>query len=361
MNKYLSIVFVLLFIACGDENPVNKPVDVIALSSDLEQSSSSENVQSSSAKKGVSSSSKELSKSSSSVRSSSSAKVSSSSSVLPSSSSSASLSSSVEILESSSSVQSSSSAVLESSSSEVLSSSSVAISSSSEASSSSVYVKICGPEPSTVSLEDVFENQGKAAYPDTCEYNADIYINSGDLVKMNMAMNVITAGPGVSKTTTKSSTTYITTIQNHGRVKVTDMKTGKTLPASYAETNYMDFTPLIGTAADYSGAVLEDGLWKLTPVNKNGKTLYYSACEKRIMKLFYISGDSTTTMTYSYFDESANIPGTLKGLNLERYVYLRDPSEREVLKSDSLRILIDYNVTSLKQRHILPKKMFDID
>ena len=361
MNKYLSIVFVLLFVACGDENPVNKPVDVIALSSDLEQSSSSENVQSSSAKKVVSSSSKELSKSSSSVRSSSSAKVSSSSSsVLPSSSSSASLSSSVEILESSSSVQSSSSVVLESSSSEVFSSSSVTISSSSEVSSSSVYEKVCGPEPSTVSLEEVFENQGKAAYPDTSEYQVKIYINSPGVLEMNFGMAILTAGPDKSITTVKNNLVQTETVRNNGRIKVTDLKTGKVLPLSDAETNLMDFRQFVGTLEDYSGASFEDGLWKLSPKDDAGKILYYSACEERIMKIFYVSGDTVTTMNYSYFDELADFPGTVKSMNLERSVYLRDAAMRDYIKSDSMKVFMEWSLYKIKQRHLLPGKLFDI-
>ena len=360
MNKYLSIVFVLLFVACSDENPVNKPVDVIAMSSDLEQSSSSENVQSSSAKKGVSSSSKELSKSSSSVRSSSSAKVSSSSSVLPSSSSSASLSSSVEILESSSSVQSSSSVVLESSSSEVFSSSSVTISSSSEVSSSSVYVKVCGPEPSSLDLEEVFENQSKAVYPDTSEYQVKIYINSPGVLEMNFGMAILTAGPDKSITTVKNSLVQTETVRNNGRIKVTDLKTGKVLPSSDAETNLMDFRQFVGTPEDYSGATFEDGLWKLSPKDDAGKILYYSACEERIMKIFYVSGDTVTTMNYSYFDEFADFPGTVKSMNLERSVYLRDATMRDYIKSDSMKVFMEWSLYKIKQRHLLPGKLFDI-
>ncbi len=360
MNKYLSIAFVLLFVACSDENPINNPIDVIAMSSDLEQSSSSENVQSSSAKKGVSSSSKELSKSSSSVRSSSSAKVLSSSSILSSSSSSASLSSSAEIFESSSSVQSSSSVVLESSSSEVFSSSSVTISSSSEVSSSSVYVKVCGPEPSSLDLEEVFENQSKAVYPDTSEYQIKIYINSPGVLEMNFGMAILTAGPDKSITTVKNNLVQTETVRNNGRIKVTDLKTGKVLPLSDAETNLMDFRQFVGTPEDYSGASFEDGLWKLSPKDDAGKILYYSACEERIMKIFYVSGDTVTTMNYSYFDELADFPGTVKSMNLERSVYLRDAAMRDYIKSDSMKVFMEWSLYKIKQRHLLPGKLFDI-
>lgn len=363
MKKFLGFVSVLFFVACGDENPANKLLEDSSLSSsETEQSSSSEyaRLSSSSSIERLSCSaqivysSSELSSLSDKNQSSSSKGELSSSSVENRALSSSNISSSNSETSSSCERESSSSVLL-------ASSSSVSESSSSEESSSSVFVKVCGPEPASVSVEEVFENQNKAVYPDTCEYNMDIYINSGDIIKMNMTMNVITAGPWKSKTTSRSGNSYITTIQNNGRMKVMDMKTGNVLPSSYAEPNYMNFQPIIGTAEDYAGIAFEDGLWKLTPVNINGKTLYYSACEERIMKVFYVSGDSTTTMTYSYFDETANIPGVLKGLKIERSVFLRDASEREVMKSDSIRILMDWNVTSLKIRHVLPAKMFDID
>lgn len=318
MNKYLSIVFVLLFVACSDENPINNPIDVIALSSDLEQSSSSENVQSSSAKMVESSSCKELSKSSSST----------------------SLSSGAEIPESSSSVQSSSSVVLES--------------------SSSAYVKICGPEPSSLNLEDVFENQGKAAYPDTSEYQIKIYINSPGVLEMNFGMAILTAGPDKSITTVKNNLVQTETVRNNGRIKVTDLKTGKVLPLSDAETNLMDFRQFVGTPEDYSGASFEDGLWKLSPKDDAGKILYYSACEERIMKIFYVSGDTVTTMNYSYFDELADFPGTVKSMNLERSVYLRDAAMRDYIKSDSMKVFMEWSLYKIKQRHLLPGKLFDI-
>ena len=339
MNKYLSIVFVLLFVACGDENPTNNPIDEIALSSDSEQSSSSENVQSSSTPKVVSSSSKEISKSSSSVHSSSSTK----------------------ILSSSSSVQSSSSVVLESSSSEALSSSSVTISSSSEVSSSSAYVKICESEPSSVSLEEVFENQSKAAYPDTSEYQIKVYINSPEVLEMNFGMAILTAGPDKSITTVKNNLIQTETVRNNGRIKVTDLKTGKVLPSSNAETNLMDYGQFIGTSEDYSGVSFENGLWKLSPKDDAGKILYYSACEERIMKVFYVSGDSVTTMNYSYFDESADFPGTVKSMNLERSVYLRDAQMREYMKSDTMKVFMEWSLYKIKQRHLLPEKLFDIN
>ncbi|MBR2088860.1 MAG: hypothetical protein IJ905_00360 [Fibrobacter sp.] len=332
MKKFLGFICVLFFAACGDDSPVNKLVDEAFLSSsDAEKSSSSENILSSSSSENSSPSKKSQS------------------------------SSSVESLNSSNSVQMSSGVVLESSSSEALSSSSVAISSSSEASSSSVYVKNCGPEPSSVSLEEVFENQSKAAYPDTSEYQIKIYINSPGVLEMNFGMALLTAGPDKSITTVKNNLVQTETVRNNGRIKVTDLKTGKVLPSSNAETNLMDYRQFIGTSEDYSGVSFEDGLWKLSPKDDAGKILYYSACEERIMKVFYVSGDTVTTMNYSYFDESADFPGTVKSMNLERSVYLRDAQMREYMKSDTMKVFMEWNLYKIKQRRLLPEKLFDIN
>ena len=324
MKKFLGFICVLFFVACGDESPVNKLVDEASLSSlDAEKSSSSENVLSSSSSENSSPSKKTQ------------------------------FSSSGELLDSSNSVLSSSS--LE------ISSSSVAISSSSEVSSSSAYVKNCGPEPSSVSLEEVFENQSKAAYPDTSEYQIKIYINSPGVLEMNFGMALLTAGPDKSITTVKNNLVQTETVRNNGRIKVTDLKTGKVLPSSNAETNLMDYRQFIGTSEDYSGVSFEDGLWKLSPKDDAGKILYYSACEERIMKVFYVSGDTVTTMNYSYFDESADFPGTVKSMNLERSVYLRDAQMREYMKSDTMKVFMEWSLYKIKQRHLLPEKLFDIN
>ena len=324
MKKFLGFICVLFFAACGDESPVNKLVDEAFLSSsDAEKSSSSENVLSSSSSENSSSSKK-------TQFSSSDASLNSSNSVLSSSS--------LEI-----------------------SSSSVTISSSSEVSSSSAYVKICESEPSSVSLEEVFENQSKAAYPDTSEYQIKIYINSPGVLEMNFGMALLTAGPDKSITTVKNNLVQTETVRNNGRIKVTDLKTGKVLPSSNAETNLMDYRQFIGTSEDYSGVSFEDGLWKLSPKDDAGKILYYSACEERIMKVFYVSGDTVTTMNYSYFDESADFPGTVKSMNLERSVYLRDAQMREYMKSDTMKVFMEWNLYKIKQRRLLPEKLFDIN
>ena len=324
MKKFLGFICVLFFAACGDDSPVNKLVDEAFLSSsDAEKSSSSENILSSSSSENSSPSKKSQS------------------------------SSSVESLNSSNSVLSSSS--LE------ISSSSVTISSSSEVSSSSAYVKICESEPSSVSLEEVFENQSKAAYPDTSEYQIKIYINSPGVLEMNFGMALLTAGPDKSITTVKNNLVQTETVRNNGRIKVTDLKTGKVLPSSNAETNLMDYRQFIGTSEDYSGVSFEDGLWKLSPKDDAGKILYYSACEERIMKVFYVSGDTVTTMNYSYFDESADFPGTVKSMNLERSVYLRDAQMREYMKSDTMKVFMEWNLYKIKQRRLLPEKLFDIN
>ena len=346
MKKFLGLVSVLFFVACGDENPANKLVDDDSfLSSDSVQSSSIEKITSSSSKTQKSSSSDKS-------QSSSSKDELSSSSVEKRALSSSNISSSNSETSSSSKRESSSSALL-------AYSSSMTESSSSEKSSSSVFVKVCGPEPASVSIEEVFENQSKAVYPDSCEYDVNINIDSP--MTMNLSMTVYNGGPGETAVESYSSLASTRTIRNNGRVKVVDIKNGKILNSSEATTNFLDFQPFIGTAADYSSIVFEDGLWKLTPKDDSGKTLFYSACEERLTKIFYVSGDSVNTMTYSYYNETDDFPGVVKRLNYERSVYMRDSSSRALMKKDTIKVIMDWKVESIMKRHVLPPKMFDVD
>lgn len=52
--------------------------------------------------------------------------------------------------------------------------------------------------------------------------------------------------------------------------------------------------------------------------------------------------------------------GVLKTMHLDRSVYLRDASSRELFKSDSIKVLIDLEVLVAKKRSVLPSALFDV-
>lgn len=238
-------------------------------------------------------------------------------------------------------------------------SSSSGLSSSGEQFSSSARTRICPPEPNSLNLNEVFDNQKKALFPDTCEMQLKILVKAS-MINMELKMSILTAGPNKSIFTTKSSLVQYKTVKNNGCISVTNLKNGDRMPASDADSNPLDFA-VMGTIEDYSGAVLEDSLWKIIPIDEKTPTLYYSTCDERIMKTFYVSDDSVTTLTYTYFDEFAEIPGAMESIRMERSVYLSDASMRDALKADSMDVLYDIKVLAAKQRHILPAKMFNID
>lgn len=241
------------------------------------------------------------------------------------------------------------------------SSSSVAVSSSS---SFSISIKECETEPAYMDVNTIFENQKKAALPDTVEKLYRVYINSANLINMTMSVSVLTAGPTKSSITSKTNSyggVYTGTVWNDGRVKVTNLKTGERYPASYAEYDLTDYNRLFGTAADYSQAELEGSLWKVTPIDETKPTLYYSSCEERIVKALQVAGDTTNIYTYAYYDQGAKFPGAVSQMLIERSVYMKDASMREYLKSDTLRATYEISIVNIAKRGILPAKLFDID
>jgi len=241
------------------------------------------------------------------------------------------------------------------------SSSSVVLSSSS--SSFDIFIKECATEPANMDVNTIFENQKKAALPDTVEKLYRVYINSANVVSMTMSVSVITAGPTKSLITSRTNSyggVYTETVWNDGQVKVTDLKTGKRHPSSYAEYDLTDYNRLFGTAADYSQVELEGSLWKMAPIDETKPTLYYSSCEERIVKASQVAGDTTNVYTYAYYDEGADFPGAVSKMLIERSVYMKDASMRDYLKSDTLRATYEISIVSIKKRSVLPAKMFDL-
>lgn len=214
-------------------------------------------------------------------------------------------------------------------------------------------------------VNTVFENQKKAALPDTIEKNYNTRAYSASIIDINFSVSVITAGPTKSVLTSNTSAfggVKVKTVRNDGRISVTDLKTGKRYPSSDAEYDLTDFNRQIGMAADYNTQAEFDGkLWKLSPIDAANPTLYYSSCEDRIVKVSQVVGDTSTIYTYGYYDESADFPGAVSSVLIERSQYLRDDSYRDYLKSDSLHTTYEIAVTSIKKRSALPSKMFDID
>ncbi len=201
-----------------------------------------------------------------------------------------------------------------------------------------------------VSLQSVFENQKKSAFPDTCEMQMRTTVTFPNMASQEVNMTLLTAGESKSITTIKSSMMQMEMVQNNGRMKVTDLKTGKALPAqNMPAQNPADVNKQMGSPEDYNIPVAAGKLWKITPKEPSKPTLYYSQKKKRVMKMEMVVNGSNVVSEFEYCDNSCPLPGTLKKVTIKTAV----PQGGE-----STVVL---EVLRAKQRHVLPAKMFDVE
>ncbi len=205
-------------------------------------------------------------------------------------------------------------------------------------------------QANALSLQTVFDNQKKSAFPDTCEMQMRTTVTLPNMQPQVVNMALLTAGENKSITTIKSSMMQMEMVQNNGRMKVTDLKTGKKLPAqNMPAQNPADVNKQMGTPADYNNPVAEGNLWKITPKDSSKPTLYYSQKKKRVMKMSVVVNGANAVSEFEYCDNSCPLPGTLKKVTVKTTTPQGGESTvvLEVLKA--------------KQRRVLPKKMFDIE
>ena len=161
---------------------------------------------------------------------------------------------------------------------------------------------------------------------------------------------VITAGENKSMTTIKSSFMQMKIVQNNGRMRVTDLKTGKTLPAQgMPRQNPAGVNKQMGNPEDYNLPVAEGALWKLIPKDASKPTLYYSSKLKRVVKMLLLVNGANSVSEFEYCDNSCRLPGTLKKITI-----------RTMLPQGSESI-VTLDIVNAKPRHVLPAKMFDVE
>lgn len=201
-----------------------------------------------------------------------------------------------------------------------------------------------------LSLQTVFENQKKSAFPDTCEMQMRTTVTLPNMAPQVVNMALLTAGENKSITTIKSSMMQVEMVQNNGRMKVTDLKTGKKLPAqNMPAQNPADVSKQMGSPEDYNNPVAEGNLWKITPKDPSKPTLYYSQKKKRVMKMSAVVNGNEAVSEFDYCDNSCPLPGTLRKVTIRTNV------------SQGGESTVVLEVLRAKQRRVLPAKMFDED
>ena len=201
-----------------------------------------------------------------------------------------------------------------------------------------------------LSLQTVFDNQKKAAFPDTCEMQMRTTVTLPGMPSQVINVALLTAGESKSITTIKSSMMQMEMVQNNGRMKVTDLKTGKKLPAqNMPAQNLANINKQMGSPEDYNNPIAEGNLWNLTPKDPAKPTLYYSQKNKRVMKMNVVVNGVGSVSEFEYCDNSCSLPGTLKKVTIKTNAPQGGESTvaLEVLKA--------------KQRHLLPMKIFNVE
>lgn len=199
-------------------------------------------------------------------------------------------------------------------------------------------------------LNTVFDNQKKAAFPDTCEMKMRTTVALPRVNPQVVNTTVITAGESKSITTVKSSMTQMKIVQNGQLMKVTDLKTGKALPSqTMPRQNPADFSRQMGTPADYNAAVKVDSLWKISPKDPAKPTLYYSSKQRRIVKMTAVVNGAVAESEFEYCDNSCDLPGTLKKAVITTQLPSGDES------------IVTMDIFFAKERRRLPAKMFELE
>jgi hypothetical protein len=196
----------------------------------------------------------------------------------------------------------------------------------------------------------VFANQKKSAFPDTCEMQMKTTVVLPGMPSQTVNTSVINAGPEKSITTIESSVMRMKMIQNDGRMKVIDLKTGKALPAqNMPRVNPADVTSQMGNPSDYKAPVKSGNLWKLVPKDSSKPTLFYSEKVKRVVKMIANVNGTSAEITFEYCDALCSLPGTLR------------KTEIVTSLSSGEKSSVVMEVVFAKARHILPAKMFNVE
>jgi hypothetical protein len=160
----------------------------------------------------------------------------------------------------------------------------------------------------------VLARQAESAFPDTAEIRMKTSLSLPGMPAQSVDTWLLTKGKDKSITETRSPLFSMKLVRNGNKMSMTDLKTGKTLPAQdlpQAQSSAPDVASGLGSAADYLAPVKEGGLWRLSPQDASKPTLYYSDTQKRVVKMVQnVGSGGTSETTISYCDKSCSLPGT---------------------------------------------------
>jgi hypothetical protein len=167
----------------------------------------------------------------------------------------------------------------------------------------------------------VLARQAEAAFPDTAEIRMKTTMTLPGMPAQSVDSWILTTGKDKSITEIKSPLFSMKMVKNGNKVSMTDLKTGKQLPAQAlpeGQGSAPDVATGLGYVTDYHTPVKEGGLWRLSPIDETKPTLYYSDTQKRVVKMVQNMGNEASSETViAYCDKSCPLPGTPKEFQIK--------------------------------------------
>ncbi len=196
----------------------------------------------------------------------------------------------------------------------------------------------------------VFENQKKAAFPDTVEIRMRTTVTLPEHPEQKMEISILNSGKDKSVTKIQSPQVNMKMVKNGNLMSVVDLKTGVKLPAQNIpdQNSPLDLEKQMGNANDYQTPLRENGLWKLVPKETGKPTLYYSEKEKRIVKMTANIEGAISESSFAYCKNECSLPGTLSSVTILTALPGNAQSKVQV------------EVLSAKKRSNLPEALFSV-
>jgi len=168
-------------------------------------------------------------------------------------------------------------------------------------------------------IATMFANQQKAAFPDTAEIRMRTTVTIQGMPGQVMESRTISKGKEKNMTEIKSPLVNMKIVRNGDKLSVTDLKTGTSLPSQMAgQAAAPDVNQTMGSAKDYLTPIKEGNLWRLSPVDPAGATLFYSEEQKRMVKMQQNIQPGTSSETnIKYCGKTCTFPGTPASIEIE--------------------------------------------
>jgi len=167
----------------------------------------------------------------------------------------------------------------------------------------------------------ILANQKKALFPDTAEVRMRTTIAIQGMPAQVVESRLVTKGKEKTVTEIKSPLINMKIVRNGERFSVTDLKTGAAMPSQMADQAKAGMSSLeqdMGKPEDYLAPVKEGGLWRLSPKDPAGATLFYSDEQKRVVKMLQTVQPGVQSETIiKYCDSKCALPGTPVSIGID--------------------------------------------